>query len=274
MTARSRSKNIGERHGGTEGNCHRGTEAQRTSRFFSVSRCTEAQRDSKVFSVSRWLCGEFSLWLCGLTLVAGLASTGVSAQQPPAAATASAPPRVSAPAAAAVAAPAAPAGVAVPGDYVIGPEDVLAVVYWRDKDMSTEVSVRPDGKISLPLLNDVQAAGLTPAQLRDRLIDASKEYFEDPSVTIVVRQMNSRKVFITGEVNKPGPYPLIAPTTVLQLISIAGGLHEYADSKKILIVRNENGRPTSFSFNYKDVISRKNLRQNIELKPGDTVIVP
>jgi polysaccharide export outer membrane protein len=157
---------------------------------------------------------------------------------------------------------------------VIGPEDLLGVVYWRDKDMTGDVAVRPDGKISLPLLNDVQAAGLTPAQLRDRLVDASKQYFEDPSITVVVKQMNSRKVFITGEVSKPGPYPLIGPTTVLQLISIAGGLREYAESKKILIVRNENGKPTSFLFNYKDVVSRKNLRQNIELKPGDTVIVP
>ena len=270
MTARFRSKNIVEGHGGAEQICHKGTEQ-------ICHRGTETRRMPTFFSMSRCVGGQFPLplrpltvWLLSLALV----STVVSAQQTPAPTASAAPPRVSAPAAAPVAAPAIPTGVAVPGDYVIGPEDVLAVVYWRDKDMSTEVSVRPDGKISLPLLNDVQAAGLTPAQLRDRLIDASKEYFEDPSVTIVVRQMNSRKVFITGEVNKPGPYPLIAPTTVLQLISIAGGLHEYADSKKILIVRNENGRPTSYPFNYKDVISRKNLRQNIELKPGDTVIVP
>jgi polysaccharide biosynthesis/export protein len=245
-------------HRGTEENCHGGTE--------EIShRGTEARRN--IFSVLT------------VFLIAGLVSTGAAAQQPPAAQPAPAPQQVpTTPAAPAVtrapATAAAPAGVPLPGDYVIGAEDVLAVVYWRDKDMSTEVSVRPDGKISLPLLNDVQAAGLTPAQLRDHLIEASKEYFEDPSVTIVVRQMNSRKVFITGEVNKPGPYPLVASTTVLQLISIAGGLHEYADSKKILIVRNENGRPVSFPFNYKDVISRKNLRQNIELKPGDTVIVP
>ena len=171
-------------------------------------------------------------------------------------------------------APAAVPGAAVPADYVIGPEDVLSVVFWRDKDMTGDVAVRPDGKISLPLLNDVPAAGLTPAQLRERLIEASKAYFEDPSVTVVVKQMNSRKVFITGEVNKPGPYPLIGPTTVLQLISIAGGLRDYADSKKIIIVRNENGKAMSYPFNYKDVVSRKSLRQNIELKPGDTVIVP
>jgi polysaccharide biosynthesis/export protein len=200
-----------------------------------------------------------------LALAAGLLSTGAAAQQPPAAT-----PPSGAAAASRGAAPAA----AVPADYVIGPEDVLSIVYWRDKDMTGDVAVRPDGKVSLPLLNDVQAAGLTPAQLRDRLIEASKQYFEDPSVTVVVKQMNSRKVFITGEVSKPGPYPLVGPTTVLQLISIAGGLRDYADSKKILIVRNENGRPMSYLFNYKDVVSRKNLRQNIELKPGDTVIVP
>jgi polysaccharide biosynthesis/export protein len=169
---------------------------------------------------------------------------------------------------------AARAATAVPADYVIGPEDVLSIVYWRDKDMSGDVAVRPDGKISLPLLNDVPAAGMTPAQLRERLIEASKAYFEDPNLTVVVKQMNSRKVFITGEVNKPGPYPLVGPTTVLQLIAIAGGLRDYAESKKIIIVRNENGRPMAYPFNYKDVVSRKSLRQNIELKPGDTVIVP
>lgn len=167
-------------------------------------------------------------------------------------------------------APAAP----VPADYTIGADDVLSIVYWRDKDMTGDVAVRPDGNISLPLLNDVPAAGLTPAQLRDRLMEASKKFFEDPSITVVVKQMNSRKVFITGEVAKPGPYPLTGPTTVLQLISIAGGLREYADGKKIIVVRTENGRPMAYPFNYKDVVSRKNLRQNVELKPGDTVIVP
>ena len=200
-----------------------------------------------------------------LALAAGLMSSGAAAQQPPA---------PTPPAGAAAASRGAAPAAAVPADYVIGPEDVLSVVYWRDKDMTTDVAVRPDGRISLPLLNDVQAAGLTPAQLRDRLMEVSKKYIEDPSITIVVKQINSRKVFITGEVNKPGPYPLVGPTTVLQLISIAGGLRDYADSKKILIVRNENGRPMSYLFNYKDVVSRKNLRQNIELKPGDTVIVP
>jgi polysaccharide export outer membrane protein len=167
-----------------------------------------------------------------------------------------------------------PVGVPTPPDYVIGPDDMLSIVYWRDKDMTTDATERPDGKISLPLLNDVQAAGLTPSQLRDRLTEESRRYIEDPNVTVVVHQINSRKVFITGEVSKPGPYPVTEPTTVLQLFAISGCLRDYADSKKIVVVRNESGRAVTYPFNYKDVVARKNLRQNIELKPGDTIIVP
>lgn len=165
-------------------------------------------------------------------------------------------------------------GMSPPADYVIGPEDVLAVLYWREKDLSAEVTVRPDGKISLPLLNDVDAAGLTPTELRDRLTRASQKFVADPNVTVVVRQMNSRKVFITGEVSKPGTYPLAGPTTVLQLIALAGGLREYADAKNISILRYDNGKAISFRFNYRDVASRRNLSQNIELKAGDTIVVP
>ena len=162
----------------------------------------------------------------------------------------------------------------MPPGYLIGPEDVLSVVYWREKEMTTDAAVRPDGKISLPLLNDIQEAGLTHGQLRDRITEESARYIEDPSVTVVVKQINSRKVFITGEVNKPGSYALTAPTTVLQLLSTAGGFKDYAKSKKIVIIRNESGRVVAYPFNYQDVTARKNLRQNIELKPGDTVVVP
>ena len=167
-----------------------------------------------------------------------------------------------------------PTGVATPADFVIGPNDVLTVVFWRDKDMSSDVAVRPDGKISLPLLNDVQAAGLTPEQLRQQITSAAARLVEDPTVTVVVKEINSRKVFITGQVAKPGPYPLTGPTTVLQLIAMAGGVLEYADAKNITVMRTESGKPVSFGFNYKDVVKRKNLKQNIELRPGDTVIVP
>jgi polysaccharide export outer membrane protein len=162
-----------------------------------------------------------------------------------------------------------------PPGYVIGPDDVLEVLFWREKDVSAEVVVRPDGMISLPLLNDVKAAGLTPEQLRDSINEAAKKYFEgEPNVTINIKAINSRKVFITGSVAKPGPYPLSAPTTVLQLISMAGGLTEFANQKRISVMRNENGKPVRYPFNYKDVAQGKNLSQNIELKPGDTVIVP
>ena len=167
-----------------------------------------------------------------------------------------------------------PAGVSTPPDYVIGPDDVLAIVFWREKDMSTEAGVRPDGKISLPLLNDVQAAGLTPEQLRVHLTEAASKLIEEPSVTVVVKAINSRKVFITGQVAKPGAYLLTGPTTVVQLIAMAGGVLEYADAKNISIVRNAGGAAASYRFNYNDVSRRKNLKQNIELKPGDTVIVP
>ena len=176
-------------------------------------------------------------------------------------------------AAAAVAAPRATDPVVPPG-YVIGTDDVLSIVYWKDKDMSADAKVRPDGRIALPLINEVHAAGLTPEQLHKKLVEESKKYMEDANITVVVREINSRKAFITGEVNKPGPYPLTAPTTVMQLIAMAGGLREYADAKKIMIMRSENGRQISLPFNYKDVAAGKKLQQNIELKPGDTVVVP
>jgi polysaccharide export outer membrane protein len=168
----------------------------------------------------------------------------------------------------------APAGVQTPPDYTIGNDDVLTIVFWRDKDMSTEVQVRPDGKISLPLLNDVQAAGLTPEQLRANINERAGTLIEDPTVSVVVKAINSRRVYITGQVGKPGIYPLSESTTVLQLIAMAGGVDEYADSKKIQIIRTENGKSISHKFNYQDFIKGKNVSQNIELKSGDTVIVP
>jgi polysaccharide export outer membrane protein len=158
--------------------------------------------------------------------------------------------------------------------YIIGPDDVLSVLFWRDKDMSYDVVVRPDGKISLPLVNDIQAGGLTPSQLRDNVNTIARRFVEEPSVTVVVKQINSRKLFITGQVEKPGPYPMGGPTTVLQLISMAGGLKEFTDGKKILIMRTKDGKQTGRMFNYREVTSGKHLEQNIELQPGDTVVVP
>lgn len=185
-----------------------------------------------------------------------------------------APAAQSLPAAAAVAAAPRPTDPILPPGYIIGTDDVLSIVYWKDKDMSADAKVRPDGRIALPLINEVVASGLTPEQLQKKLTEESKKYMEDANITVVVREINSRKAFITGEVNKPGPYPLTAPTTVMQLISMAGGLREYADAKKIMIMRSENGRQISLPFNYKEVAGGKKLQQNIELKPGDTVVVP
>jgi polysaccharide export outer membrane protein len=162
----------------------------------------------------------------------------------------------------------------VPADYVIGAEDVLGIVFWREKELSADVAVRPDGRISLPLLNDVDAAGLTPEQLRVRITEAANKYVEEPTVSVVVKDIRSRKVFITGHVAKPAAYSLGGPTTVMQLITMAGGVQEFADDEKIQIIRTENGRQISLRFNYDQVKKGKNLQQNILLKPGDTVVVP
>lgn len=164
--------------------------------------------------------------------------------------------------------------VTVPMDFVIGADDVMSVVFWGDKELSADVTVRPDGKISLPLLDEIRAAGLTPAQLKVRILEEAKKFVADPAVTVEVKAINSRKVYITGEVRKPGPYSLTGSMTVLQLIAISGGLDDYAKRDKISIVRNDGGKQTSFNFNYKELLKGKNLGQNIELKPGDEVLVP
>jgi len=167
----------------------------------------------------------------------------------------------------------APSPVVPPG-YLIGSEDVLSIVFWRDKDMSADVVVRPDGKITLPLLNEVQAAGLTPEQLRARLTEAASKYVEEPTASVVVKEIHSRNVFVTGNVAKPATYALNGDTTVLQLIAMAGGLQEYADSKHIVVIRAENGKSQYLKFNYNEVLKQKNPAQNIVLRPGDTVVVP
>lgn len=168
----------------------------------------------------------------------------------------------------------APAAAALPPDYVIGADDVLSIVFWREKDMSAEVTVRPDGKVALPLINDLRAAGLSPEAFRDRVIEAARRFVEDPNPTVMVKEINSRRVFITGQVEKPGPYQVNHSVTVLQLIAMAGGLKEFARGKNISVIRTEGGESVVHHFNYQEALDRKNLRQNIELKPGDTVLVP
>ncbi len=167
-----------------------------------------------------------------------------------------------------------PTGVELPPDYVIGPEDVLGVVFWREPDLSGDVTVRPDGRISLPVIGEIEAAGLRPEALKARILTAAGKYVSDANVAVVVRTINSRKVFITGRVTTPGTYPLTGPRTVLQLIALAGGLTEYADAKSITVVREENGATKSLKVNYKEISKGRSLEQNIQLKPGDTVVVP
>jgi polysaccharide export outer membrane protein len=170
--------------------------------------------------------------------------------------------------------PATQPAVAVPSDYVIGPEDVLGVVFWREPEISGDVTVRPDGRITIPVIGDMQAAGRRPEDLQAAILAAAGKYITDPNVAVVVRTINSRKVFVTGRVNTPGGHDLRGPMNVMQAIALAGGLTEYANAKNITILRMQKGQTQTFKFNYKDVAKGKGLEQNILLMPGDTVVVP
>lgn len=167
-----------------------------------------------------------------------------------------------------------PAEAPTPPDYVIGPEDVIGILFWRDAEMSGDVTVRPDGMITLPLVRDIKAQGLTPDALRDAIQKAASQYMTDPVVTVVVKQINSRKVFITGQVANPGSFPLTSAMTVMQLIAVAGGLTEFANAKAITVMRTAGGRSEVLKFNYKDVARGRRVEQNVTLRPGDTVVVP
>jgi polysaccharide export outer membrane protein len=158
--------------------------------------------------------------------------------------------------------------------YKIGPQDVLRIDVWKEPDISRVVPVRPDGKITLPLLNDVQASGLTPLQLGAKIAEGLKKYITSPQVTVGVSEINSRKVFVTGEVSHPGTFPLLPNMTVLQAITNAGGLTQFAREKKIYLLRMEDGRQVKHPFNYKGVVSGKNQEQNILLEGGDQIVVP
>jgi polysaccharide export outer membrane protein len=166
-----------------------------------------------------------------------------------------------------------PAATPLPTDYVIGVEDVLTVMFLREKDLTAEVVVRPDGKISLPMLNDIQAAGLTPEQLSATVIEAATKFIRDPGVTVMVKEIRSRKVYVVGEVGSPGAFPLGAEMNVLQALAQAGGLLEHANKGDIVVVRTVKGEEQRFKFNYNDVVRGRNTQQNIKLLPGDTILV-
>lgn len=161
----------------------------------------------------------------------------------------------------------------VGSDYVIGADDTLHISVWKEPDLTETLPVRPDGKISMPLLNDVTAAGLTPLELRDTITERLKKYIADPRVTVVVTGMNSRRVFATGEVTHTGPMTLLPHMTMLQALAQAG-FTQFANPKAIYLLRTENGKQQRIPFNYKEVVKGNHPEQNIELKPGDTIVVP
>jgi polysaccharide biosynthesis/export protein len=168
----------------------------------------------------------------------------------------------------------APTPATADPSYVIGPEDMLDISVWKEPDVSRVVPVRPDGRISLPLIHDVEAAGVSPQQLAASVAEKLRKYLNDPQVTVIVTAINSQRVFVVGEVLRAGAFPLLPGMTVLQALSSAGGFTTFADVKKIRVVRSRNGKQVELPFNYREVVKRDSPGQNIKLEPGDTIIVP
>jgi polysaccharide biosynthesis/export protein len=173
----------------------------------------------------------------------------------------------------ATASPAQPSEAAV-DTYIIGPQDVLQITVWKEPDLSGAVPVRPDGKISLALLNDVDAAGLTPTQLAQSLATRMKKYVAEPQVTVIVTQINSRRVYVLGQVMRPGAMPLTPDMTIIQAITTAGGLTQFADGKKSYVLRFDKGVQIRIPVNYKLLVKGEKMDANILLKAGDTIVVP
>jgi polysaccharide export outer membrane protein len=158
--------------------------------------------------------------------------------------------------------------------YVIGPEDVLHIHVWKEEDLSRTVPVRMDGNISLPLIRDIKAAGFTPLQLEAAITERLKGFYDNPNVSVTVMEINSFRVYVSGEVKTPGVYRLRSETSLLQVIPMAGGFTEWAKKKKILVIRKENGKEKRFVVNYKKAMEGDDPSSNVILKPGDTIIVP
>jgi polysaccharide export outer membrane protein len=158
--------------------------------------------------------------------------------------------------------------------YVIGPEDLLTIAVWREEGLTRQVRVRPDGRISFPLVGDLTAAGLTAAQLQTELTSRLRALVQAPVVTVIVDEINSYKVFVLGEVERPGPVPTRVPVTVLQALSLAGGLRPYADADSIVLVRERGGRTTRVRLSYKDIVLGRRGAVNLTLESGDTLVVP
>lgn len=162
-----------------------------------------------------------------------------------------------------------------PDTYIIGSDDMLAINVWKEPDMSKTVPVRPDGMISLPLLGEIKARGLTPVQLEEQISDLLRKIMSDPQVTVIVTQVNSLSFNIMGQVAKPGYFSLTRPMSVLDAIALCGGFRDFAKQKKIYVLRTgPDGKQERLKFNYKEVIKGKNMAQNIQLQPHDTLVVP
>lgn len=164
----------------------------------------------------------------------------------------------------------------LPPQYQVGPEDVLEILVWRNEHLSVTVTVRPDGKISMPLLGDIQAAGQTPAQIQQQITERLREFIQNPRVAIIVREVNSRAFYILGEIAQPGKYPLNTEITILQAIALAGGFTEWADKNRIILLRKRPGHPEGerIEIRYRDILSGADPKANVVLEPGDTIIVP
>ena len=158
--------------------------------------------------------------------------------------------------------------------YIIGPADILEIQVWKEPDFSRQALVRPDGKITLPLVGDLHVSGMTTMALKELLTNKLNDYIDGPEVTVILVESHSKNFYIIGKVTQPGTYPLMKDMTVLQAISVAGGLGEWADSDSIRIIRKSGGKEKILHFDYKKVISGKNLEQNIVLQPNDTIVVP
>ncbi len=166
-----------------------------------------------------------------------------------------------------------PAAPALDNTYVIGASDEITVSVFKEPTLSSSLLVRPDGMISVPLLGDVLAAGKTPMQLASEITEAFKKYIQDPNVTVILNQMNSKRIYLIGQVGKAGPLDMTPGMTLLQAIATAGGLSEFANTKKIYILRSEGGQQKKIPVYYKQAL-RGDLSLNLSLKPGDTIVVP
>ena len=158
--------------------------------------------------------------------------------------------------------------------YIIGPNDLLTIHVWREPDLTQDVSVLPDGRITFPLIGEIMAQGRTVSELKMAITEKIKNFVTAPEVTVIVRESRSRIIHTIGKVNSPGPQPMVPNMTVLQALSAAGGFAEWANRKKILIIRREGDKEIQLRFNYKEFISGNNIKQNIVLKPNDTIVVP